>query len=342
MAGDVLLSIAIPTYNRGSCLGFLLESICSQVGEVQSCKIEVLVFDNCSTDDTKAVVERFLPNNSYLKYTRNEQDIGADKNFTKAFFSARGKYLWIICDDDLLFDGAIPWVVDFCGRSEFGCAYLYSVPETLSRVHELLHRKTTGLIRCRSYEPYAFAQAANYRLTFLSGSVVNRQEILNFKPTLVKDIERFSGSNLVHLTWIFASVLSRPRSYIVTTPLFAATVANSGPYNPVGVFSASLSELFGYYFSGLSAGAKPFIQWFTLIGWFPKVVFDWRFRDKYKSSGYSFAKEDFPAEMRHGFAWQLFDRFVLNGSMFSAGIAVLLLKTWHRMMQIAYLARGSR
>lgn len=341
MADEVLLSIAIPTYNREVCLKFLLESICSQVTETQARRLEVVVFDNCSTDQTKQVVERFLPGRSYLAYVRNERNIGADNNFVKAFFAARGKYLWIIGDDELLFDGAIPWVADFCAATEFGCAYLYSIPETLSGVHQLLHRKIVGSVRHASYGPYAFAQAANYRLTFLSGSVVNRKAVLNFNPTLAKDIERFSGSNLVHLTWIFTSVLSSPRSYVVTTPLFASTIANSGGYNPVKVFVVNLSELFGHYFSSLSAGARCFIQWFTLIGWFPKVVFDCRFSDRYKSTGYWIAKTDFPAEMQHGFSWQLFDRFVLNGPMFSAGVAVLLLKSWHKVLQFVYLVRGA-
>lgn len=342
MAEGVLLSIAIPTYNRESCLGLLLESICSQVGADLAGKMEVLVFDNCSTDGTAQVVERFLAGNSHLKYVRNEQNIGADNNFVKAFFAARGKYLWMIGDDELLFDGAISWVLDLCSTSEFGCAYLYALPETLTKMPMLLHRDIPKSVNMRSYSPYCFAKAANFQLTFLSASVVNRQAAVATRPGLIEDIQRFSGSNLVHLTWILASVLSSSRSWIVTTPIFAGTMANSGGYNPAKVFVANLSELFGYYFSDKSAEAKRFIRWMTLIGWFPKVVFDCRFRNRYRGTGYLIEGGDFPFDMQRGFTWWLFDRFVLRGSMVSSALAALILKTWHKLVQQVYLMRGGR
>jgi glycosyltransferase involved in cell wall biosynthesis len=341
MAEDILLSIAIPTYNREACLQLLLESICSQVTETQACRLEVMVFDNCSTDQTAQVVERFLPGRSYLAYVRNERNIGADNNFVKAFFAARGQYLWIVGDDELLFDGAIQWVLGLCEGKEFGCAYFYSTPAIVARMPQFLHQKILAPVQCRAYAPYAFAQAANYRLTFLSGSVINKRALLESNPRMAEDIKRFSGSSLVHLSWIFSAVLSKPVSCVVTTPLFAGTIANSGGYNPVRVFVVNLSELFGYYFCGLNADAKRFIRWFALIGWFPKVVFDCRFRDRYKKTGYVIEKRDFPMEMQAGLAWRLFDRFVLNGSMLSSGIAMLVLKVWHKIAQWIYLMRGA-
>lgn len=342
MSEQPLLTIAIPTFNRSACLKLLLESICSQIAIDIVPRLEVLVFDNCSGDDTPAVVQGFLPGREYLRYIRNEQDIGADKNFIKAFFAARGKYVWIIGDDELLFDGAIRRVLDLCDGEEFGCAYLSSIPEVLSRMPKFLGRKVSEPVRYREYAPFAFAQAANYRLTFLSGSVVNRRGVLESNPGLNDDFERFAGFNLVHLTWILSAVVSRPVSYVVTTPLFAGTMANSGTnYNPAKIFVTNLSEIFDYYFASINPNTKEFIRWFVLIGWFPKVIFDLRFRGRYRATRYAVDAGDFPEDMRSGVAWGLFERFVLRGSAISSALAMVALKTWHRIAQWIYIKRGT-
>ena len=51
-----LLSICIPTYNRSGYLEQCLESI---VHQERFDEIEVIISDNCSTDDTEAVCKKY-------------------------------------------------------------------------------------------------------------------------------------------------------------------------------------------------------------------------------------------------------------------------------------------
>lgn len=340
MDAQLLLTIAIPTYKRSQSLALLLTSICQQVKASQLAQLEVLIFDNCSPDDTKEACKPFVSNYGFVRYIRHETNIGADNNFVSAFNAANGKYLWVIGDDELLFDGAIDWVIGACGSKEFGCTYIYSVPDTLKKVHGYLGRAVNQDIDVAAYAPWQFAQAVNYRLTFLSGSVVNREAVIRTNPQISSEMARFSASNLVHLTWILSAVKSVPRSLIVTTPLFASTVANSGGYSPVKVFIVNLGELFAYYFGKLEPAAKSFIRWFALIGWFPKVVYDCRFSDKYQGTDYHIAASEFPNEMRRGISWRLFDGGILKGSRVSALVALLILKFTHRVLQRFYLRRS--
>ena len=339
MADAPLLSIAIPTYNREACLRLLLDSVCGQVTAEMSPYLELLIFDNSSTDGTSELVQGYLSKNGFLRYIRNEENIGADANFRKAFLTATGTYFWLIGDDELLFDGTIAWILDLCRNETFGCAYLHSVPSTLAKMPAFAHRRLAGRVHFHRYAPFAFAQAANYRLTFMSGSVINRQALLAAKPGLDDEIRLFSGSNLIHLSWILPAIACRPVSFVVTTPLFASTIANSGGYDPVRVFVINLSELFGYHLAHLNAEAGRFIRWITLIGWFPKVVFDMRFRGRYPRAGFVISAESFPAEMRRGVSWWLFERGVLNGSILFSGLAMLVLKTWHKVVQGILLTR---
>ena len=53
-----ILTIAIPTYNSSKYLKETLEKTIIQCGKNN--EIEILVSDNCSTDDTEAVVKDFI------------------------------------------------------------------------------------------------------------------------------------------------------------------------------------------------------------------------------------------------------------------------------------------
>ena len=335
-----LLTIAIPTYNRAKSLDLLLQSISGQLIGLDDQDLEVLIFDNCSTDNTGEVAKSFSAKYSIIKYVKNSENIGPDNNFVKAFNSAQGQYLWMLGDDELLFDGAIPWALKFCKEKEFGCIYLSSIPAVFDQIHHFLGQPISALVKFKKFNSYQFAQAINYRITFLSGSIVNRKSLIETNPQIREDIERYSKSNLVHLTWIFSSILSMPHSYYVATPIFAATIANSGGYSPVKVFVANLSEIFGHYFSSTNTQAKKFIRQIALIGWFPKVVFDIRFTKKYKSTGFKIDVEDFPEDMRSGLNWSIFNSAVMYGCKPLSFFGMLYLKILHKLTQKYLLIRG--
>ena len=91
-----LFSICIPTYNRA---GMLVESLRSAMSQVFT-EYEVIVRDNASTDDTMDVIRSYqYPN---LRYLRNEQNLGGRANFELVANDARGEFVIVLQDDDLL------------------------------------------------------------------------------------------------------------------------------------------------------------------------------------------------------------------------------------------------
>lgn len=92
MNNDILLSICIPTYNRSKYLHITLMSL-FQNPEFDNNKIEVIVSDNCSTDQTAEIVKLF----PYVRYYRNTENIN-DKNFFLVLSYARGKYIKLFND----------------------------------------------------------------------------------------------------------------------------------------------------------------------------------------------------------------------------------------------------
>lgn len=104
-----LLSIVIPTYNRSALLKKTLDQLYEQISPERFNDIEVLVSDNASTDDTQIMANAWLATNKKINfsYTRNNENVGFDRNCDAGARRAKGKFVWFMSDDDSLVDGAV-------------------------------------------------------------------------------------------------------------------------------------------------------------------------------------------------------------------------------------------
>ena len=92
-----LVTIAIPTYNRAD--NYLRHSLNAALNQTYS-NIEIIVSDNCSTDNTEILVKSF--NDQRIRYFKHKKNIGANNNFNFCLDQARGEYFLLFQDDDLI------------------------------------------------------------------------------------------------------------------------------------------------------------------------------------------------------------------------------------------------
>lgn len=95
-----LLSLCIPTYNRSQYLKKSIDSIVCQK-EFLDGKVEIVISDNASDDDTREVVKPYLRRFANIFYNRNEVNV-RDKNFPIVLSEAHG-VLRRLCNDTLIF-----------------------------------------------------------------------------------------------------------------------------------------------------------------------------------------------------------------------------------------------
>ena len=81
-----LLTIAIPNFNRAGYLKELLSLLAAQLRNEP--RVELIISDNASPDETPAVVQDFVARGLRVRYTRNVQNIGSDANFLQCFEQA--------------------------------------------------------------------------------------------------------------------------------------------------------------------------------------------------------------------------------------------------------------
>lgn len=95
-----ILSICIPTYNRSGYLKKCLDTIVLQDAFLDG-RVEVIISDNASEDDTQFVGTEYADRYENIKYFRNSKNI-SNENFPLAISRADGIYRRL-CNDTVLF-----------------------------------------------------------------------------------------------------------------------------------------------------------------------------------------------------------------------------------------------
>lgn len=96
MGNEKLVSILIPVYNRVNLVRKAIESSINQTYTY----IEIIIGDNCSTDGTWQVLQKYEKCDSRIHIFRNEENIGPVRNWIECSKRANGEYVKILFSDD--------------------------------------------------------------------------------------------------------------------------------------------------------------------------------------------------------------------------------------------------
>lgn len=92
---NYLVSIALCSYNGGKYIEEQIKSILNQ----SYTNLELIIVDDCSSDDTVEIVENLASADDRIKLFKNESNLGFVKNFEKAISLCNGDYI-ALCDQD--------------------------------------------------------------------------------------------------------------------------------------------------------------------------------------------------------------------------------------------------
>lgn len=93
-----IVSVVMITYNHGN---FLKDAINGVLMQEVDFSIELIIGDDCSTDNAQNVVESFIGHKNYdwIKYTRHTTNLGMMPNFIWALNQAEGEFI-ALCEGD--------------------------------------------------------------------------------------------------------------------------------------------------------------------------------------------------------------------------------------------------
>ena len=92
-----LVSVIIPNYNYARFLTERIDSVLSQTFQ----NFELIILDDCSTDNSREVIERYRSNPKVSHIIYNQSNTGSPfAQWEKGLSVARGKYIWVAEADD--------------------------------------------------------------------------------------------------------------------------------------------------------------------------------------------------------------------------------------------------
>ncbi len=241
-----LLSLCVPTYNRAPLLRESLTSILSQIGPDEASLLEVLVMDNASSDDTPDVtagLQKAWPQID-LNYVRNPQNLGPDRNFLKGITLARGRFVYLISDDDILLPGAVAWLLhmiqahpDFDGFSLNVRAFRHSPDEPGVPRMPLAEDTIT-------YDPNQVLHLTQTSIGFLSIVAFNKSRLAE---KLSAGYYESKIDTLFLQSYLYLDVLAGGHGFAASAePRLAQRLDNSMPLNFFRIFVTEINSLLVY------------------------------------------------------------------------------------------------
>ncbi len=134
-----LLSICVTTYNRAEWLNVSLKQL-THFFLPYSDVVEIVICDNASTDNTEAIAAKYngLPS---FRYYRNRLNVGMLGNLRVTAHHSRGRFVWILGDDDIIRVGALEKILETILKNpSLGLIYLnyaYSLHDAPSRIEDI-------------------------------------------------------------------------------------------------------------------------------------------------------------------------------------------------------------
>lgn len=104
-----MVSVVMPTYN---CASFIQEAVESVVAQTYP-SWELIIVDDCSTDNTKAVLAPYLAKYPNIHYTFLEKNSGPAVARSEALKQVKGDYVAFLDSDDLWTPNKLSLQIDF-------------------------------------------------------------------------------------------------------------------------------------------------------------------------------------------------------------------------------------
>jgi teichuronic acid biosynthesis glycosyltransferase TuaG len=133
-----LVSIITPAHNASHCIEETIKSVLGQ--DYQNW--ELIVINDCSTDDTETVINKYVQQDKRIRLINNDHNIGVAETRNKGIKAANGNYIAFLDCDDVWVNNKLKTQISFMEKN--------NAPITFSNYYVFDHdvEKPIKLIKC--------------------------------------------------------------------------------------------------------------------------------------------------------------------------------------------------
>lgn len=114
-----LVSVIMPSYNSGMFITETINSIRNQTYQ----NWEIIIVDDCSTDNTRMIINELMKTDSRIRYYRLEKNCGAAVARNTALRMAQGRWIAFLDSDDLWLPKKLEHQLAFMEEHDYSFSY---------------------------------------------------------------------------------------------------------------------------------------------------------------------------------------------------------------------------
>ncbi|MDD5583643.1 MAG: glycosyltransferase family 2 protein [Candidatus Omnitrophica bacterium] len=243
MENKILLTIAIPTYNRCGILDETLQGYFNDPDLDE--RIEIVVSDNGSSDNTPGVTTKYLNSHKNFLYSRNQENIYA-RNFTKALSLGSGEYIRLANDNVEPTPGTLKFMLDTIQQHLPDKKQIFFYQNTWQCKNT--HKEVSDL--------NGFISLASFFSTWISNFGAWRSDFIR-----LPEKDKYIHLGVTQVDWTLRLVQAKKKACIYFGDYFVGKGAEKkNEYNIFKTFAEDYLSVYNEYLSAGTIDAQTMLQ----------------------------------------------------------------------------------
>lgn len=169
-----IISVITPVYNAGKYIESTIMSVRNQTFK----EFEMILIDDCSTDNSREVIEKITQEDSRIKYILLEHNSGAAVARNTGIEAANGRYIAFLDSDDVWKNDKLKQQLNFMEKNNY--AFTYTAFETITEDNKVIQKEV--LVP----ESLNYTQLLKNTAIACSTVIIDRSKTGNFSMPLVR------------------------------------------------------------------------------------------------------------------------------------------------------------
>lgn len=169
-----IVSVITPVYNSEKYIENTINSVRTQTYT----DFELILIDDCSADNSRAVIENLMKIDARIRYILLDQNSGAAVARNTGIEAARGRYISFLDSDDVWKSDKLEKQLNFMGKNKH--AFTYTAYETITEDGKLIQEKVAVPSRLN------YKQLLKNTAIACSTVIIDREMVGNFRMPLVR------------------------------------------------------------------------------------------------------------------------------------------------------------
>ena len=286
-----ILSVCIPTYNRADCLKKTLDSIVTSDVFLNTYDVEVVISNNCSTDNTHELCLQYA--NDYpdkIKYIKQETPIIADINIFKTIEYASGIFCKLNNDTCEFKENSLSEITEYLKNNDVNALFLHN-------------KKTTNdyITVCKTYDE--FIKKTSYFCTWIGSFCIKKSVYDSFDNPLRYNKLQLSQVDLYGRLYENGYVIN-----VLKNEFFNVNIPKNkgGNYNVAKIFGLNYFDILTSYLDKNNGIKKITIEKEkkNIIKFINDTYFDYNNSYSFNKTGYyKYMKKHFKTKL---YFWNLY------------------------------------